>query len=59
MFKATVIGVGTLGSQIANELADRNLVNELVLVDIDRNLAEGNAADIEQSLIFQQNKKYI
>jgi len=57
MSKATVIGVGSLGSCIAYEVANRGLVDELVLIDVYRDLAEGNAADIEQSLAFRNNTR--
>lgn len=57
MSKATVIGVGSLGSCIAYEIANRGLVDELVLLDIYRGLAEGNAADISQALAFRGNVK--
>jgi len=50
-----VIGVGNLGSCIAYEIANRGLVDELVLVDILRELAEGNAADIKQAVAFRNN----
>ncbi len=55
MVKVTVIGVGKLGSCIAYEVARRGLPDELVLVDIYRELAEGNAADIAQALAFESN----
>jgi len=57
MNKITVIGVGNLGSCVAYEIANRGLAEELVLVDVYRELAEGNAADIEQSLAFRNNVK--
>ena len=50
-----MIGVGSLGSCIAYEIANRGLVDELVLVDIYRELAEGNAADISQALAFRRD----
>jgi len=50
-----VVGVGNLGSCVAYEIANRGLVDELVLVDIYRELAEGNAADIEQAVAFRNN----
>lgn len=53
--KISVIGVGTLGSCIAYEIANRGLTDELVLIDIFRNLAEGNAADIGQAIAFRNN----
>ncbi len=53
--KISVIGVGNLGSCIAYEIANRGLVEELVLIDIFRDLAEGNAADIGQAIAFRNN----
>lgn len=53
--KISVIGVGNLGSCIAYELADRGIAEELVLVDIVRDLAEGNAMDIGHSIAFRNN----
>ena len=55
MKKATVIGVGNLGSCIAYELAARGIVDELVLIDLYRELAEGNAEDIAQAMAFRSN----
>lgn len=55
MKKAAVIGVGSLGSCIAYEIANRGLVDQLVLVDVVRELAEGNAADIAQAMAFKRN----
>ncbi|MEM1997220.1 MAG: malate dehydrogenase [Candidatus Bathyarchaeia archaeon] len=55
--KVGVIGVGNLGSCIAYELANRGLADEIVLVDIVRDIAEGNAADIGQALAFRNNTK--
>lgn len=57
MSKVTVIGVGNLGSSISYEVASRGIVEELVLIDIYRELAEGNAEDIEQALAFRNNTK--
>lgn len=55
MVKVAVIGVGNLGSCIAYEIARRNVANEIVLLDIRRELAEGNAGDISQALAFKSN----
>ncbi|MEM2093161.1 MAG: malate dehydrogenase [Candidatus Bathyarchaeia archaeon] len=57
MHKIAVIGVGNLGSCIAYEIANRGLADELVLIDIFRNLAEGNAADISQAIAFRSNTR--
>jgi malate dehydrogenase len=52
MNKASVIGVGSLGSCIAYEIARRGIVDELILIDKFHELAEGNATDINQALAF-------
>ncbi|MEM3679107.1 MAG: malate dehydrogenase [Candidatus Bathyarchaeia archaeon] len=49
MVKIAIIGVGNLGSCIAFELAVKNLADELVLLDVVKPLAEGQAMDIAQS----------
>jgi len=54
-YKVSVIGVGNLGSCIAYEVANRGLADEIVLIDIVRNLAEGNAIDIGQAIAFRNN----
>ncbi|RJS93208.1 malate dehydrogenase [Candidatus Bathyarchaeota archaeon] len=59
MKKATVIGVGSLGSCIAYELAARGIVDQIVLIDIYRELAEGNAEDISQAMAFRNNVEVI
>ncbi|MBS7639779.1 MAG: malate dehydrogenase [Candidatus Bathyarchaeia archaeon] len=53
--KASVIGTGNLGSCIAYELANRGIFEEIVLVDIIRGLAEGNALDIGQAIALRNN----
>ena len=55
MRKIAVVGVGSLGSCIAYELASRELADKLVLIDIYRDLAEGNAEDISQAMAFRSN----
>jgi len=57
MCKITVIGVGNLGSCIAYEIANRGIAEEIVLIDIVKNLAEGNAEDIAQAIAFRNNTK--
>jgi len=59
MIKATVVGVGNLGSCIAYEIACRGLVDRIVLVDVYYELAEGNAADIAQAVAFRNNTEVI
>ncbi len=48
MSKVTVIGSGNVGSTVANVLAHKDLVNEIVLLDIQGNMAKGKALDMWQ-----------
>ncbi len=47
--KASVIGAGNVGATCANVLAGRNFLDEVVLLDIKPNYAEGKALDIWES----------
>ena len=49
MKKVTVVGAGNVGATCADVLAQRNFLNEVVLIDIKEGLAEGKALDIWQS----------
>ncbi len=49
MNKITVVGAGNVGATCANVIAQKNLTNELILLDIKEGLAEGKALDIWQS----------
>ena len=49
MNKITVIGAGNVGATCANVIAQKDLTNELVMIDIKEGLAEGKALDIWQS----------
>ncbi|MFA8299389.1 MAG: malate dehydrogenase [Hyphomicrobiales bacterium] len=46
MNKITVIGAGNVGATCANVIANKEICNEVVLVDIKENFAEGKALDI-------------
>lgn len=46
--KVTVVGAGNVGATCADILAYREVVNEVVLVDIKEGMAEGKALDIWQ-----------
>ena len=48
MRKVTVIGSGNVGATVANVLAHKDLVNELVLLDIQGDMAKGKALDMWQ-----------
>jgi malate dehydrogenase len=47
--KVSVIGAGNVGSTCAEVLAHQEIVNEVVLLDIRENFAEGKALDIWES----------
>lgn len=47
--KVTVVGAGNVGATCANVLAQNEVANEVVLLDIKENLAEGKALDIWES----------
>ncbi len=49
MNKITVIGAGNVGATCANVIAQKDLVDEVVLLDIKEGLAEGKALDIWQT----------
>ena len=44
--KVSVIGAGNVGATCANVLAHREVCNEVVLLDIKENFAEGKALDM-------------
>ncbi len=48
--KIAVIGAGTVGATIAYSVAMKNLVAELVIIDVNTEKAEGEAMDISHSL---------
>ncbi|WP_027003575.1 malate dehydrogenase [Hugenholtzia roseola] len=48
MTKVTVVGAGNVGATCADVLAEREICNEVVLVDIKEGFAEGKALDIWQ-----------
>ena len=45
MSKVTVVGAGNVGATVANVLAHKDIVNEIVLLDIKDNFAKGKALD--------------
>ena len=50
--KAAVIGCGFVGSSIAFSLIQRGLFSELVLIDANRDKAEGEAMDLSDGLPY-------
>src|SRR3989337_2758039 len=49
MTKVSVIGAGNVGATCADVLAQREVANTVVLLDIKENFAEGKALDIWQT----------
>jgi len=49
MSKVTVIGAGNVGATCADVLAHKGIINEVVLLDIKENLAEGKSLDLWQA----------
>lgn len=49
MNKVTVIGAGNVGATVADAVARKDIVKEVVLLDIKEGLAEGKALDIWQT----------
>ncbi|MFI5130376.1 MAG: malate dehydrogenase, partial [Chitinophagales bacterium] len=47
--KVTVVGAGAVGATCADNIARKELVEELVLLDIKAGLAEGKAQDMMQT----------
>lgn len=54
MSKVTIIGVGAVGTSCAYCLAQKGLVNEIVLLDIKPGMAEGRALDMRQAAAIQR-----
>ena len=55
MNKITIIGAGKVGSTIAYTLSVMNLVKDIVMIDINHELALGEALDIRQGTPFSSN----
>lgn len=49
MAKVTVVGAGNVGSNTARRIAERDLADEVVMIDIVEGLPQGLALDINQS----------
>ena len=56
--KITVIGAGNVGSTAAQVIANKELANEVALIDIQDGVAKGKALDMYESMpIFQSNTR--
>ena len=54
MSKVSIIGAGEVGASCATCLADRDFVNEIVIVDVKPGLAEGKSLDLRQSAALKR-----
>ena len=52
--KITIIGAGSVGSTIAYTLSQKSIASEIVLIDINRQKAEGEVMDIDQGTSFRE-----
>lgn len=50
--KITIIGAGSVGSTIAYSLSQEELASQIVMIDINKDKAEGEVMDIEQGTCF-------
>lgn len=57
--KVVVIGDGAVGSSIAFTLANGHAVNEIVIVDVNKDKAEGDVLDIADGMSFLSVPKFI
>lgn len=53
MGKISVIGAGSVGATVANDLMIQSIASEIVLVDINEKKAKGEALDVYQGAPFQ------
>ena len=58
--KITVVGAGAVGATVADNIARKELCQELVLVDIKEGIAEGKAMDMmHHNLHLKQVMHYL
>ncbi len=57
--KVVIVGTGFVGMSYAYALVNQGAVEELVLIDIDKNKAEGEAMDLNHGLAFASRKMNI
>ena len=53
--KVTVIGAGNVGATVAQILANKELANDIYMVDIDEGIAKGKALDMYESMPILQS----
>lgn len=57
--KVAVIGCGFVGSASAFALMQSGMFSEMVLIDVDKDRAEGEALDISHGVAFKQTDENI
>lgn len=57
--KVALIGTGMVGMSFAYAALNQNIINELVLIDIDKKRAEGEAMDLNHGLAFSHSSMKI
>ncbi|MBN2300544.1 MAG: L-lactate dehydrogenase [Acholeplasmataceae bacterium] len=57
--KVVIVGTGFVGMSYAYALVNQGTVEELILIDIDKNKAEGEAMDLNHGLVFAPRKMSI
>lgn len=57
--KIAVIGTGYVGSTIAYSLIAKDIAGELLLVDINQNICNGNVLDLEDTLFFSMQTTHV
>ena len=55
--KVVIIGDGMVGSSIAFSLLEDDSINELIIIDVNKNKAEGDILDLSHGLSFVTPKK--
>ena len=53
--KVVIVGAGAVGSTFAYALAQSGVADEIVLTDMDQNLAQGQVMDLAHGLPFYPN----
>lgn len=57
--KITIIGAGSVGATIAYTLTNDDIASEIVMIDIDKDKAEGEVMDIQQGTSFRDSIRVI
>ena len=57
--KVVIVGTGMVGMSFAYALLNQNVCDELVLIDINKKRAEGEAADLNHGVAFSSSSMRI